>query len=153
MQNGIESEERLATLAEGTPLTIDPSGSWERARWIKLGVNSVANGLTALTQRSSEVLGDPGMGEIGEALLTECWTVGRAAGVDLDLDGIAKVVNGMATTTVTRTSMQQDREAGRPTEHDAIHGAVLRAGERYGVDTPVTAIVHALMAAQPVNHA
>ncbi|MBD4208095.1 ketopantoate reductase family protein, partial [Xanthomonas citri pv. citri] len=30
-----------------------------------------------------------------------------------------------------------DAEAGRPMEIDAIGGALLRAGERHGIDTPV----------------
>ena len=36
-----------------------------------------------------------------------------------------------------KSSMLRDAEAGRPTEIDAIGGALLRAGERHGIDTPV----------------
>jgi 2-dehydropantoate 2-reductase len=38
-----------------------------------------------------------------------------------------------------KSSMQRDVEAGRPTELDAIGGAVLRAAARHGVATPATA--------------
>jgi 2-dehydropantoate 2-reductase len=38
-----------------------------------------------------------------------------------------------------KSSMQRDVEAGRPTELDAIGGAVLRAAEAQGVDTPTIA--------------
>ena len=34
--------------------------------------------------------------------------------------------------------MQKDREAGRPTEIDAIGGSVLRAAVRNGLDVPTT---------------
>jgi 2-dehydropantoate 2-reductase len=37
-----------------------------------------------------------------------------------------------------RSSMQKDREAGRPTEIDAIGGSVLRAAARHGLDAPAT---------------
>lgn len=37
-----------------------------------------------------------------------------------------------------RTSMQKDFEAGRLLELDAIGGAIVRAGERHGIPTPVT---------------
>jgi 2-dehydropantoate 2-reductase len=37
-----------------------------------------------------------------------------------------------------KSSMQRDAEANRPTELDAIGGAVLRAARRHGIDTPVT---------------
>jgi 2-dehydropantoate 2-reductase len=37
-----------------------------------------------------------------------------------------------------RTSMQKDFDAGRPLELDAIGGAIVRAGRRHGIGTPVT---------------
>jgi 2-dehydropantoate 2-reductase len=134
-----------ATLAEGTPLQIDPSSNHDVAAWVKLGINTVANGLTALTGRPMNVLDDPGVAAIGRLLLTECWTVGRLEGVELDLDVVPKTIAAMGSP--TRTSMQQDREAGRPTEHDAIHGAVLRAAARHDQAVPVTRMVHDLLAA------
>lgn len=142
-----EAGARLADLCEATPLDIEPSDSYERSAWIKLGINSVANGLTAITGRPMDVVAEPGVAAIAERLLTECWTVGRAAGVDLELDGVAKTVAGIGSNTGGRTSMQQDREAGRPTEHDAIHGAVIRKGLEYDVPTPTTVMIHDLLAA------
>ena len=41
--------------------------------------------------------------------------------------------------------MLYDTRAGRPTEHDAIHGAILRAAERHGVSVPLTRLVHGLL--------
>ena len=139
--------ERVRELCEATPLQIDPSPNFTRSAWVKLGLNSVANGLTALTGKPMEVIGEPGITDIARDLLTECWTLGRLEGADLDIDGIPQVLAGMAKGVGGRTSMLQDREAGRPTEHDAIHGAVLRKGARHGVETPTTRIVHDLLAA------
>ena len=138
---------RVADLAEGTKLRIEPSAGHLVAAWVKLGLNSVANGLTALTAKPMGVVADPGIRAIAHQLLTVCWTVGRAAGADMDLDMIDKTLDGMSRNTKGRTSMLQDREAGRPTEHDAIHGAIVRAGERHGVPTPVTRMVDDLLAA------
>lgn len=138
---------RAAELADGTPLNIEPSPGALTAAWVKLGLNSVANGLTALTLKPMGVIADPGIRAIGEQLLIECWATGRAAGAELDLDVIPKTLDGMSRSRGGRTSMQQDREAGRPTEHDAIHGAIVRKGEEYGIPTPVTTIVHDLLAA------
>ena len=45
------------------------------------------------------------------------------------------------------TSMLQDRRAGRATEHDALYGAVVRAGARLGIPTPMAETVGALLAA------
>lgn len=137
----------LAALCRRTPLEIDPSPSFTRSAWVKLGLNSVANGLTGLTGRPMEVLSEPGIATIGESLLSECWSTGRAEGVELDLDGIPKLVGQMAKNPGGRTSMLQDREAGRPTEHDAIHGAVLRRAAVHGVPAPTTRVIHDLLAA------
>lgn len=142
-----QSGNHAASLVDGTPLSIKPSPNFVNSAWVKLGVNSAANGLTALTKRPMNVMADDGIRAIAEALLTECWTVGNAEGAELDLGGIPKLLGQMAASPGGRTSMQQDREAGRPTEHDAIHGAVIRRGQANGVATPVTTIIHDLLAA------
>jgi 2-dehydropantoate 2-reductase len=49
-----------------------------------------------------------------------------------------------------RSSMQKDREAGRPTEIDAIGGSVLRAAARHELDVPATqALVDGIRAGEP----
>jgi 2-dehydropantoate 2-reductase len=49
-----------------------------------------------------------------------------------------------------RSSMQKDREAGRPTEIDAIGGSVLRAATRHGLEAPTTqALVDGIRAGEP----
>ncbi|MEM9654983.1 MAG: 2-dehydropantoate 2-reductase, partial [Actinomycetota bacterium] len=116
-----EAGHRAAELVGDTPLTIKPSADVITAAWTKLGVNSAANGLTGLLQEPMGVLAEPGVASIANKLLTECWTIGNRFGADLDLDGIPTVIAQMADNN-GRTSMQQDVEAGKPTEHDAIHG-------------------------------
>jgi len=135
-------------LFAGTDMTIDPSPTHLRSAWVKLAINSVANGLTALTGKPMGVLTDPGIAELAVALMTEANTVGRAEGADLDLEGIEDRIAAMGAMTASRTSMLQDTEAGRATEHDAIHGAVVRAGARHGIPTPTTDIVLRLLAAR-----
>ncbi len=142
-----EPGHRLVALFADTPASIDPSPTHLTSAWVKLSINVVANGLTALTGRDMTVLGDTALAPVAAALLEEVLTVGRAEGADLDLDGIPERIAAMGTNPV-RTSMLQDADAGRPTEHDAIHGAVLRAGQRHGIPTPVTEVVHALLAAR-----
>ena len=72
-----------------------------------------------------------------ETVIDEVTTVARAAGAPVPAAAILgmfdRVPAGM------KSSMQRDAEADRPTELDAIGGAVLRAAQRLGVETPVTA--------------
>lgn len=138
---------RAKELSDETPLQVDPSDGYLTSAWVKLGINSVVNGLTALTGRPMEVVGEPGIAAIGEQLLTECWSIGRAEGAELDLEGIPKMLANMSKAVGGRTSMLQDREAGRSTEHDAIQGAVIRKGAEHGIATPTTIMIHDLLAA------
>lgn len=140
---------RLAQLFEGTAAQIDVSERHLTSAWVKLGINVVANGLTALTGHPMGVLAHPHLGVVAGLMLRETWTVGVAEGAELDLEGvddyIAKIAVGAAD---GRTSMLADTEAGRPTEHDAIQGAVLRIGARHGIATPTVAAVHAILDAR-----
>ena len=141
---------RLAALFADTPADIDPSPGHLTSAWVKLAINVVANGLTALTGHDMRVLSHDDLAPVAAALMEEVLTTGRAEGADLDLTGIPDRISAMGAQPV-RTSMLQDAEAGRTTEHDAIHGAVLRAGRRHGIPTPVTQVVHALLAARTAS--
>jgi 2-dehydropantoate 2-reductase len=72
-----------------------------------------------------------------ETVIGEVAAVAGASGARVDpatiLGMFDRVPAGM------KSSMQRDVEANRPTELDAIGGAVLRAARRHGIDTPVTA--------------
>jgi 2-dehydropantoate 2-reductase len=116
--------------------------------WQKLCGNVVANGITALTERRIEVMRRPDLAAVGHALVLECIAVARAEGAyiddsyaDLLLAGIAQMPAGAG------TSMLYDRLAHRPMEQDAKYGAVLRAGERHGIATPLHATFAALLTA------
>jgi 2-dehydropantoate 2-reductase len=72
-----------------------------------------------------------------DAVAVEIAAVARAAGAQVDLDTVHAMFDRVPPD--FKSSMQRDAEAGRPTELDAIGGAVLRAAQRYGIATPVTA--------------
>jgi 2-dehydropantoate 2-reductase len=82
-----------------------------------------------------------------EAVIGEVAAVARAAGAPVPPAAILgmfdRVPVGM------KSSMQRDAEANRPTELDAIGGAVLRAARRLGVETPVTARLVAELQSRP----
>ncbi|MFF2076553.1 ketopantoate reductase family protein [Kitasatospora sp. NPDC058162] len=71
------------------------------------------------------------------AVLAEITAVADAVGAPADagtlLEAFDRIPAGM------KSSMQRDVEAGRPTELDAIGGAVLRAAEAHSVPTPTIA--------------
>ena len=98
-------------------------------------------------------MADPAVRELAVGLAQECVAVARAAGADLPEETARAAVDGMASTAAGAgaafgSSMLYDLEAGRPTEHEALTGAVVRTGERLGVATPLNGAVLALLRAQ-----
>jgi 2-dehydropantoate 2-reductase len=72
-----------------------------------------------------------------EAVIREVAAVAGAAGAPVDAAAVLATFDRLPAG--LKSSMQRDAEANRPTELDAIGGAVLRAADRHGIATPVTA--------------
>ena len=70
------------------------------------------------------------------SLVEEVARVARAEGAEADADQVWAFTQDVPA--AMTSSMQRDVAAGRPTELDAIGGAVLRAAGRHGLDVPVT---------------
>ena len=136
----------FAALFTTTPFTIRTEPDFLSATWRKLLLNAVSNPLTALTGRPLEVLREPAVSALALDLLAEGAAVGRAAGANLPPDTPRQVLDRLlAYAPTVGTSMLQDRLAGRPLEHDAITGAIVRAGERHGVAAPLHRALDALL--------
>jgi 2-dehydropantoate 2-reductase len=103
------------------------------------------------TLRGSElggVVADPAWRLRLEACVREAAAAAREEGVVLDPEAMIAQIESAPPG--IRSSMQKDREAGRPTEIDAIGGSVLRAAARHGLDAPATqALVDGILAGEP----
>src|SRR5918995_2830635 len=91
------------------------------------------------TLRGSElgvVMADPAWRDRLEGCVREVVTVAGADGGQLDAGTIIAMIATVPPD--FRSSMQKDREAGRPTEIEAIGGSVLRAAARRGLAAPTT---------------
>jgi 2-dehydropantoate 2-reductase len=78
-----------------------------------------------------------------EAVIGEVTAVAGAAGAPVEPAKILGMFDRVPAD--MRSSMQRDAEANRPTELEAIGGAVLRTARQHGIQTPVTArLVHEL---------
>ncbi len=107
-------------------------GSSERAvLWEKAARMAPLAALTAATQRPvGELRADPRL----RSGLEEACAVAAADGVPTQVAAQWAIIESMAPTLTT--SAARDVAAGRPSELDAITGAVVRAGRRLGVPTP-----------------
>lgn len=118
------------------------------AVWRKIVTNAAVNPLSALIRRTNaELLTDPSASRVADCLAREVARVATASGVRIGEEEAVKQWRAMAALTgANRSSMLQDVEAGRPTEVDAISGAVAREGERRGVDAPLNQAMTLLVA-------
>jgi 2-dehydropantoate 2-reductase len=134
-----------ALAAAGVPASF--TDDLAAARWAKLVWNNAWNALTALTGMDcARAVRDPGVRALGVAMMREVEAVGRALGVKLP-PGIVDLCLAQAEAVgPIQTSMLQDVLAGRPLEHDALVGVVVRKGQAAGVPTPVNAVVAPLLA-------
>ena len=117
------------------------------AIWAKLISNVAINPLTALTGlRNGELLDDPRIVSMMEAVIAEALAVMEAAGVPPAVEDFYQHARRvMETTRPNVSSMLQDIRAGRKTEIDSINGAVARLGAELGVATPVNTWLTALV--------
>ena len=116
------------------------------ARLAKLLVNVAINPLAALFRVPNGALLAPPHRVLLEALVDEAWPVLREAGLALDHAAALERVRAVAEATAgNRASMLQDVLAGRPTEIDAITGALLAMAETQGRDLPTHRAVHTLV--------
>jgi 2-dehydropantoate 2-reductase len=106
--------------------------------WRKLVVNAVVNPLCALSGRENgAVVTDGDLEPLARALAAEAAAVARAEGIDLG-DAWATVEAAATASAANRNSMLQDLSAGRPTEIEAISGAIVRRAHAHGIDVPLT---------------
>jgi 2-dehydropantoate 2-reductase len=145
----------FAQLFEATPLRVHRGADFVTLAWRKLLINAIASPLTALTLQRQAVLRHPDMQALCGAILDEAIAVGRAEGARFADDEAARTLATLFTFAgELGTSMYFDRLAGRPLEHEALNGAIVAAGERHGIATPINRALVTLLraisdAAQP----
>jgi len=143
-----------AALFADTGLPVETVPDFRTASWEKLLTNVIANPLTTLTGRRAEVLREPAVAGLALDLLLEATAVARAEGAKLADDVAASTLAWLqALPSGATSSMLQDREAGRPLEHDGLIGPVVRGGARHGLATPASRTVLALLSALPTASA
>lgn len=138
----------FAALLAGSPISVIAAADFHTRAWRKLLINIVANPLTAITRQRQHVLRRADIRALGLAMLEEAVAVGRAEGAELAPDEAARLWALLMTYPAEAgTSMYHDTMAGRPLEAEALTGAVVAAGEKHGIPTPLNRMMLALTSA------
>lgn len=130
----------IAAEFERAALPCEVSGDILGVMWDKLLINVSTGALSGITgQTYGSLYAVPEIEATAIAAVAEAMAVARAAGVTLSIreprEAWLMAAEGLPA--AFRTSMLQSLEKGAATEIDYINGAVVRAGQKHGVPTPV----------------
>jgi 2-dehydropantoate 2-reductase len=113
--------------------------------WIKLWGNLSFNPISALSRATADlIIADPGTRALVAAMMAEAQQVAEALGIRFPLS-IERRIKMAEDIGAHKTSMLQDVEAGKPTEVDALVGAVAELGRMVGIATPHIDAIYAAM--------
>ena len=149
--------ERIADVWRAAGFTVWTEDDVARLVWEKAICNVCFSGTcTVLGRTIGEVLDDPAAWSVASGCAIEAYDVAIAEGVSLGFDDpVAHVEAFGRAIPGARPSMLLDLEAGRPTEIDAINGAIPPRAAARGLVAPrnetITALVKALEAARSAD--
>lgn len=113
--------------------------------WIKAWGNLAFNPISALTGATlGQICADPNTRRLAADMMHEAATIATALDVRLLLT-VEQRINGAEQVGEHRTSMLQDREAGRSMEVGPLIGVFVELGRLVGVSTPAIDAVFALI--------
>jgi len=129
----------LAGLLRSAGFVVENAPDANVLLWGKLVINAAINPITALLDMTNgELLQRGSAHALLKSAAREAAAVAVAQGVSLPYPDPVVTAETIARRTAgNRSSMLQDVQRGAPTEIDAICGAIVEAGERAGVPTPV----------------
>ena len=148
-----EAAVRVHELLNRAGLNVDLCDNVQIPIWEKLILNTVLNtigGATGLTIAETNGT-EPGR-RLLDAVFAESLAVARALDIPVREDVVHDHIQQVcANAGDHKTSMTADVEAGRPTEIDAIGGAVAAAGAEAGVPTPVLSTLADVVRARTIR--
>ncbi|HSA89360.1 MAG TPA: 2-dehydropantoate 2-reductase [Burkholderiales bacterium] len=120
----------------------------EKEFWIKLLGNVSFNPVSALTVTTADqLIANQEVKAYMVEIMREVLAIGRAVGVDADIDPEARIEMARALGRF-KTSMHQDLEAGKPLEIDGLLAGTLEIARKAGVRAPFTESLYGLIRAR-----
>lgn len=127
------------------------SGFIEKDFWVKLLGNVSFNPVSALTLATADrLIQDAEVKALMVSIMREVLAIGRAVGVDADIDPEARIDMARALGKF-KTSMLQDMEAGKPLEIDGLLAGTLEIARKAGVPAPHTQALFGLARARAIS--
>ena len=139
---------RIAEALSGAGFEVVASDSIEKDFWVKLLGNVSFNPVSALTVSTADrLIEDREVKSYMVEIMREVLAIGRAVGVDADIDPEARIDMARVLGRF-KTSMLQDLEAGKPLEIDGLLAGTLEIARKAGVRAPFTESLYGLIRAR-----
>jgi 2-dehydropantoate 2-reductase len=146
-----ERTRRIAQALGGAGFEVVVTESIEKEFWVKLLGNVSFNPVSALTLASADrLIADPLVKEYMVRIMREVLEIGRAVGVDADIDPEARIDMARVLGRF-KTSMLQDMEAGKPLEIDGLLAGTLEIAAKAKVPAPFTESLFGLIRARAAS--
>jgi 2-dehydropantoate 2-reductase len=115
--------------------------------WKKLILNAATLPVSGLTRLTTGVMGEPGpVLDVIDALAAEATAVAVALGRNITIEERLELIHGLLPRAGSgKASMLQDVEGQRKTEIEVVNGAVVREGDRLGIDVRLNKAMLALI--------
>ena len=129
---------RIAEALQGAGFEVIVTPAIEKEFWVKLLGNVSFNPVSALTVSTADrLIETPGVKDYMVKIMREVLAIGRAVGIDADIDPEARIDMARVLGKF-KTSTLQDLEAGKPLEVDGLLAGTLEIAEKAGVAAPLT---------------
>ncbi|HTP48587.1 MAG TPA: 2-dehydropantoate 2-reductase [Casimicrobiaceae bacterium] len=143
----VEAAKTFHAACVGAAIDAELVADVERVLWEKFAFLAPMSGLTSVARCSiGPIRSDPEMRETLRLAIEETWSLGRARGVALPDDFVARQLafaDGLPAQ--MKSSMLHDLEAGRRLEAPWLSGAVARMSRAVGLSAPVNATLYAAL--------
>jgi 2-dehydropantoate 2-reductase len=139
---------RIADALKQAGFEIIVTDAIEKEFWVKLLGNVSFNPVSALCVSTADrLIQDRHVKDYMVSVMREVLAIGRAVGVDADIDPEARIDMARALGKF-KTSMLQDLEAGKPLEIDGLLAGTLEIARKAGVKAPYTESLFGLVRAR-----
>jgi 2-dehydropantoate 2-reductase len=139
---------RIAEALAAAGFEVVVTSTIEKEFWVKLLGNVSFNPVSALTVTTADkLIENVEVKTYMVEIIREVLAIGRAVGVDADIDPEARIDMARALGRF-KTSMLQDLEAGKPLEIDGLLAGTLEIARKAGVPAPFTESLYGLIRAR-----
>ena len=140
---GHENARTVHSILAQAKISCDISSDIRGVLWKKLAWNAPFCALSCLLHMTvGDILGSASLEALVRVCIDEVRDAARCRGIDLSPSTAQEALSFSTTLRDVKPSMLQDLEAGKPLEHEALNGIVVKILQRSGKRAPINEILY-----------